>query len=143
VLRHKIGAGISIERKYAADLPRIEAYGSELNQVWTNLIDNALDAMGESGRLVLSTRWEADKIEVTICDSGPGIPDDIRERIFEPFFTTKPPGVGTGLGLHIVYNIVCQRHNGSVKIAQRQGMNCFVVELPVEARPHVAPADSA
>jgi signal transduction histidine kinase len=136
VLRQKIGPGIQIERNYAADLPRIEAHGSELNQVWTNLIDNALDAMGESGKLVLSTHQDGPGIRVTLCDSGPGIPDDILERVFEPFFTTKPPGVGTGLGLHIVYNIVCQRHSGSVRIEEREGMNCFVIELPIESPPH-------
>ncbi len=136
ILRRKTGPGIRIDRKYAPDLPRIEAYGSELNQVWTNLIDNALDAVGETGSLVLRTERDGEKVVVRICDSGPGIPDDIRERVFEPFFTTKAPGVGTGLGLHIVYNIVCQRHGGSVLIEQgEEGMNCIVVELPIEAPP--------
>ncbi|MGA9192186.1 MAG: ATP-binding protein [Anaerolineales bacterium] len=136
ILRGKTGPGIHIDRQYAPDLPRIEAYGSELNQVWTNLIDNALDAVGETGSLVLRTERRSAKVVVSICDSGPGIPDDIRERVFEPFFTTKAPGVGTGLGLHIVYNIVCQRHGGSVWIeGDEAGMNCIVVELPIESPP--------
>ncbi len=137
ILRQKVSQGIRIDRKYAPDLPRIEAYGSELNQVWTNLIDNALDAVGELGLLVMSTARAGNKVVVSICDSGPGIPDEIRERVFEPFFTTKPPGVGTGLGLHIAYNIVCQRHGGSINIARDAGgMNCIVVELPIEAPSH-------
>jgi signal transduction histidine kinase len=136
ILRGKTGPGIHIDRQYAPDLPRIEAYGSELNQVWTNLIDNALDAVGETGSLVLRTERRSAKVVVSICDSGAGIPDDIRERVFEPFFTTKAPGVGTGLGLHIVYNIVCQRHGGSVWIeGDEAGMNCIVVELPIESPP--------
>jgi signal transduction histidine kinase len=133
VLKQKIGPGIEVERAYDPDLPRIEAFGSELNQVWTNLIDNALDAMGESGRLRLATQREGDQVAVEICDTGPGIPASIRDRVFEPFFTTKAPGVGTGLGLHIVYNIVCQRHGGSVHIADRSDLNCFRVELPIES----------
>jgi signal transduction histidine kinase len=141
VLKQKIGPQVQIARVYAHDLPRIEGFGSELNQVWTNLIDNALDAIGDSGRLVLTTQKDGRNISVSICDSGPGIPDTIRERVFEPFFTTKPPGVGTGLGLHIVYNIVCQRHSGSVQIAQSGDLNCFVVELPIEAPSHAASSD--
>jgi signal transduction histidine kinase len=136
VLRQKIGTGIEIERDYAPDLPRIEAFGSELNQVWTNLIDNALDAMGDSGRLRLATHQQGGDVVVEICDTGPGIPDEIRDRVFEPFFTTKAPGVGTGLGLHIVYNIVCQRHGGSVHIGDRDDINCFRVELPIESPRH-------
>jgi len=142
ILRQKTAPGIRIERQYEVDLPRIEAYGGELNQVWTNLIDNALDAMGESGRLVLKTWRDGAKIVVTICDSGPGIPDNIRERVFEPFFTTKPPGVGTGLGLHIAYNIVCQRHGGSIKIQDGDDeLNCIAVELPIESPSHRASSD--
>lgn len=142
VLKHKITPDIQVERRYESDLPRIEAYGSELNQVWTNLIDNALDAIGESGKLILSTEADEAKITVGICDTGPGIPDEIRDRVFEPFYTTKPPGVGTGLGLHIVYNIVCQRHGGSVKIERSDdGLNCIVVELPIESRPHPSIAE--
>lgn len=146
ILRQKTGPGIHIDRQYAPDLPRIEAYGSELNQVWTNLIDNALDAVGETGSLVLRTQRKPANVVVSICDSGPGIPDDIRERVFEPFFTTKAPGVGTGLGLHIVYNIICQRHGGSVWIEQDEGgMNCIVVELPIESppRPNSAEMDQS
>ncbi len=139
VLRQKIGPGIEVKRDYVPELPRIEAFGSELNQVWTNLIDNALDAMGEKGQLRLSTCLEADHVVVEICDTGQGIPPEIRDRVFEPFFTTKAPGVGTGLGLHIVYNIVCQRHGGSVHIADHSGDNCFRVELPIESPRRGAP----
>src|SRR5690606_14053438 len=94
ILQHKLKGGIEVVRDYAPDLPRIVAYGSELNQVWTNLIDNAVDAMNGKGRIVLRTRREGDGVLVEVEDSGPGIPPEVLPRIFEPFFTTKPPGKG-------------------------------------------------
>src|SRR5215212_220419 len=112
ILRPKTKPGISIVRDYADDVPRIEAYGSELNQVWTNIIDNAIDAARGQGELVLRTYAKDDDIIVEITDNGPGIPPEIQPRIFEPFFTTKAPGVGTGLGLHIAYNVVVHKHHG-------------------------------
>lgn len=131
LLRPKINADISITRDYADDVPRIEAYGSELNQVWTNLIDNAIDAIQGQGELTLRAHSEGDAVTVEIIDSGPGIPREIRQRVFEPFFTTKPPGAGTGLGLHIAYNIVVHKHHGRVQVESRPGETRFRVVLPV------------
>ncbi len=131
ILRHKIKAGIHVTRDYVADLPRIEAYGSELNQVWTNIIDNAVDAMQGQGELALRTYVRKNEVVVEIGDNGPGIPPEIQPRIFEPFYTTKPPGVGTGLGLHIAYNIV-NRHHGQIRVTSRPGATCFQVTLPVQ-----------
>ena len=132
ILRHRLKDGIEVRRELAADLPEIEARGSELNQVWTNLIDNAIDAMGEKGG-TLTVRAEADPesdgVRVSVCDSGPGIPDDIRRRLFEPFYTTKPPGKGTGLGLHISHTVVA-RHGGRIDVDSSPRGTCFVVTLP-------------
>jgi signal transduction histidine kinase len=130
ILQHKLRAGVDVMRDYAKDLPEIDAYGSELNQVWTNVIDNAVDAMG--GRGALEVRAEptaAGGVKVTICDNGPGIAPDAQARIFEPFFTTKAPGVGTGLGLHISHTVVT-RHGGEIAIESRPGRTCFIVTLP-------------
>jgi signal transduction histidine kinase len=113
-------------------MPRIEAYGSELNQVWTNIIDNAIDAVRGQGELVLRTyAKDDDVIVVEITDNGPGIPPEIQPRIFEPFFTTKAPGVGTGLGLHIAYNIVVHKHHGQIQVASKPGETRFRVTLPI------------
>ena len=131
ILRHKTKEGIHITRDYAPDLPRIEAYGSELNQVWTNIIDNAVDAMNGRGDLTLRTRAADGKVTVEIEDTGPGIPKEIQARIFEPFFTTKPPGQGTGLGLHISYTIV-NKHYGQLRVESQPGRTVFSVTLPVQ-----------
>ncbi len=133
ILRSKLTAGISVRREYAADLPRIEAYGSELNQVWTNIIDNAADALkGQAnGLITIRTRKEDSFAVVEIEDNGPGIPPEIQPRIFDPFFTTKPPGQGTGLGLDITYNIVVYRHRGEIKVTSQPGKTCFQVSLPI------------
>ena len=133
ILRHALRPGIEIVREYAKDLPRIEAYVGELNQVWTNVIDNAIDAMNGHGKLVLRTRSREHEVIVEIIDSGPGIDPEIRPRIFEPFFTTKPPGSGTGLGLHLVYNIVVERHHGQIQVRSQPGETCFEIRLPVHA----------
>ncbi len=131
LLRPKIKAGVSIKRDYADDVPRIEAYGSELNQVWTNIIDNAIDAMEAQGELALRTRARDSEVIVEIVDNGAGIPSELQPRIFEPFFTTKAPGVGTGLGLHIAYNIVVHKHQGQIKVESKPGETRFQVVLPV------------
>lgn len=131
ILRHKLKQGVRVTREYAADLPHIEGYGSELNQVWTNIVDNAIDAMHEQGEITLRTRRQGQDVIVEICDTGPGIPAEIQQRIFEPFFTTKPPGVGTGLGLHITYNIVVNKHFGAIRVESKPGNTCFVVTLPI------------
>jgi signal transduction histidine kinase len=129
ILRHKLKEGIKIIQEYAPNLPRIDAYGSELNQVWTNIIDNACDAMQGKGELRIKIYVQDNCVVVEIIDNGPGIPDKIQQRIFEAFFTTKPPGIGTGLGLHISYNII-QKHRGSINVASKPGETMFRVKLP-------------
>lgn len=133
ILKHKLKQGVSIVREYDPDLPRIEAYASELNQIWTNILDNAIDAMNGQGEIVLKTYRQADSVVIEICDNGPGIPPEIQSRIFEPFFTTKPPGIGTGLGLNIAYNIV-QKHRGLIKVDSQPGRTCFQVTLPIRLK---------
>jgi signal transduction histidine kinase len=134
MLRHKLKHGVRIRREYAPDLPRIEAHGGELNQVWTNLIDNAIYAMQGQGDLSLRTSARDGFIEVEVGDTGHGIPPEIQARIFEPFFTTKPPGSGTGLGLNITYNIVTQQHGGEVRVESRPGATRFIVTLPIKLK---------
>jgi signal transduction histidine kinase len=131
ILSNKLKSGIAVRREYAPDLPRIEAYGSELNQVWTNLIDNAADAMNGTGNLVIRARREGHGVDVEFEDDGPGIPPEIRPKVFDAFFTTKPPGKGTGLGLNVSYNIVVHRHRGSIGVTSKPGMTCFKVWLPM------------
>ncbi|MFF4457475.1 ATP-binding protein [Streptomyces goshikiensis] len=129
VLRAKL-AGISIVRKYEPDLPELTGYPSELNQVWTNLVDNAAEAMEGSGVLTLRVRAEGVCMVVEITDTGRGIPEDSLPRIFEPFYTTKDVGKGTGLGLHLSYRIVTQRHHGSIAARSRPGETRMVIRLP-------------
>jgi signal transduction histidine kinase len=131
ILRPKIKAGIRITRDYADDVPRVEGYGGELNQVWTNIINNAIDAMQGQGELVLRTYPVDGDVAVEIIDNGPGIPPEVQPRIFEPFFTTKAPGDGTGLGLHIAYNIIVHKHHGQIQVASKPGETRFRVVLPV------------
>ncbi len=131
LLRPRITAGISITRDYAKDVPRIEAYGSDLNQVWTNLIDNAIDAIAGQGVLSLHVLTAEKTVTVDIIDDGPGIPQEIQPRIFEPFYTTKDPGVGTGLGLHTAYNIIVNKHRGQLQVASRPGETRLRVVLPI------------
>ncbi|MFN2176000.1 MAG: sensor histidine kinase [Anaerolineales bacterium] len=131
ILGNKLKSGITIKREYAPNLPIIQAYGSELNQVWTNLIDNAIDAMGEQGVITLRTRAQDKWVVVAVEDNGEGIPEEIQSRVFDPFFTTKPPGVGTGLGLDISYNIVVQKHKGNINLSSQPGKTVFEVWLPV------------
>jgi signal transduction histidine kinase len=131
ILRYKLKQGVTVKRNYSRALPKIDAYASELNQVWTNIIDNAIDAMKGQGELTIHTFEDGERVVVEICDNGPGIPEEIQSRIFEPFFTTKPVGSGTGLGLHISYNIVALKHNGQITIKSRPGETCFRVALPV------------
>jgi signal transduction histidine kinase len=133
ILRHRLReGGVSVVRELDEDLPQIEAYGSELNQVWTNLVDNAVDAMDGAGTLILRAAPDpdGDGVRVSVCDSGPGIPPEVRARLFEPFATTKPPGKGTGLGLHISHNVVA-RHGGRIDVESSPEGTCFVVALPL------------
>jgi signal transduction histidine kinase len=132
IMHHKLKRGITVMREFAPGLPKIMAYGSELNQVWTNLIDNAADAMGENGKLRIRTARENDYILVEISDNGPGIPQEVKSRIFEPFFTTKGVGEGTGLGLDFVYRIVTGMH-GLVSVNSVPGDTRFEVRIPIQA----------
>jgi signal transduction histidine kinase len=143
VLRHRLPSGVTVSRGYDPDLPRLAANGGELNQVWTNLIDNALDAMGDAGELTVSTRREGDHVVVGIGDTGPGILPEIQPRIFEPFFTTKPPGSGTGLGLHVAHNIVVLRHRGQIRVESVPGRTVFEVRLPIEPERREEPRTGA
>src|SRR5207253_1880438 len=113
-------------------LPPVNGFGGELNQVWANLIDNALDAVDEGGRVELKANRERDSVVVRVIDNGSGVPADIRDRIFDPFFTTKPIGEGTGLGLDIVRRLV-RRHNGQIELESRPGFTEFRVTLPIAA----------
>jgi signal transduction histidine kinase len=131
MLAAKIPAGVRVVREYDRSLPAIPAYAAELNQVWTNLIDNALSAMDGEGTLTVHTGREDECLLVDIVDTGPGIPDEVRPRIFEPFFTTKPVGEGTGLGLDISYRIVITKHHGDIRVDSRPGHTMFRVVLPI------------
>lgn len=131
MLGHKLGAGITVMRDYGTDVPALDAYGGELNQVWTNLIDNAIDAMEGRGTLRLSTRAEQDHVVVEVGDTGPGMPPHVAARAFEAFYTTKDVGKGTGLGLDIARRIVTERHGGTITIESRAGNTVLRVRLPV------------
>jgi len=136
MLRHRLKHGIEVKLDFDRGLPKICARGSELNQVWTNLIDNAADAMNGKGELRIRTARELDRVLVEISDNGPGIPPEIRDHIFEPFFTTKGVGNGTGLGLETARRIV-QEHGGDITVESAPGQTRFQVRLPIqrEARP--------
>ena len=135
MLKHKIKSGPPVElvKSFAADLPLIPAYPAELNQVWTNLIDNALQAMPDGGTLTIRTALDGDRVLVEIGDTGVGIPPELRNKIFEPFFTTKPVGEGTGLGLDICYRVITQRHGGDLRVVSVPGDTRFQVRLPLRA----------
>jgi signal transduction histidine kinase len=135
MLSGKIGAGIKVVKDYDRTLPKIPAFAAELNQVWTNLIDNAVSAMHGSGTLTVRTALDNDRVLIEFGDTGPGIPDDVKDRIFEPFFTTKPVGEGTGLGLDISWRIVVNKHHGDLRAESRPGDTRFRVWLPVQAPP--------
>ncbi len=133
MLGHKLGDDIEVVRDYDPSLPKISAFPGELNQVWTNLIDNAVDAMEREGKLTVRTRPEGnDRVVVEIGDTGPGIPEDARTRVFEPFFTTKEVGKGTGLGLDIAWRIVVGRHSGEIRLESAPGNTRFEVVLPIQ-----------
>ncbi|HXP37401.1 MAG TPA: ATP-binding protein, partial [Solirubrobacteraceae bacterium] len=121
---------IALVREYDRALPKLTVRGSELNQVWTNLLDNAIDALGERGTITISTRADGDCAVVEISDDGPGVPDDVAGQIFDPFFTTKDVGSGTGLGLATARRIVVDRHDGSLTLDTKPGHTTFRVRLP-------------
>ena len=132
IMHHKLKRGVTIARNYAPNLPKIMANGSELNQVWTNLIDNAADAMKGAGTLTIRTARENDFVLIEIADNGPGIPAEVKSRIFEPFFTTKGVGEGTGLGLDIVSRIV-KNARGQVNVISSPGDTRFQIRIPIQA----------
>jgi len=132
MLKFRLKRGVDVKREYDPNLPRVFARGSELNQVWTNLIDNAIDAMGGKGELIIRTSRELDYIVVEIIDNGTGIPAAVQPHLFEPFFTTKGVGEGTGIGLDTVYRIV-RGHHGEVSFESRPGRTSFQVRLPLKA----------
>ncbi len=131
ILAHKLKKGIEVEKEYAERLPRIRAHGGELNQVWTNIVDNAVDAMGGQGKLKVKVSSDEKYVLVEIADDGPGIPREIKNRVFEPFFTTKEVGEGTGLGLDIVRRIVAG-HGGEIRVDSEPGATSFKVKLPID-----------
>jgi signal transduction histidine kinase len=126
---------VEVVKDFDRSLPPVPLYVGELNQVWTNLIDNAVQAMDGHGTLTLRTRRDGDRVLVEVGDTGPGIPENLRQRIFEPFFTTKPIGQGTGLGLDISYRIVVGRHGGDLSVESKPGDTRFTVCLPLTERP--------
>ena len=135
----KSGKPIAVVKEIDKTLPKIPCYPGDLNQVWTNIIDNAIAAMrDEGGTLTIRTMRDGETMaRVEICDTGPGIPDDVRERIFEPFFTTKPVGEGTGLGLDLAWKIVVKKHRGDLRVESVPGDTRFIVLLPLEMPPVV------
>jgi signal transduction histidine kinase len=130
ILNHKLKRGVAVHRDYPANALLVSSFGSELNQVWTNLIDNASDAMNGKGDLEVRVFQDDDCVVVEIADSGSGIPADVQPRIFEPFFTTKGVGQGTGLGLDTAHRIV-RKHNGSITVTSRPGRTVFRVRVPI------------
>jgi signal transduction histidine kinase len=142
MLGHKLGGGVTVVRDYGANVPRIEAYPAELNQVWTNLIDNAIDAMDGRGTLRLATRAEGDDVVVEVGDTGPGMPPAVAARAFEAFYTTKDVGKGTGLGLDIAQRIVVERHGGTITIDSQPGETVLRVRIPARLHGGRRPAGS-
>jgi signal transduction histidine kinase len=131
MLKSRLRSGIKVNRAFAEEVPRIQGYGSELNQVWTHLIDNAIAAMGDEGTLVLDVHQESDWVVVEVADSGPGIPPEVQGKIFDPFYTTKAPGEGTGLGLSLCHGIVVEKHRGQITVDSQPGETRFIVKLPI------------
>ncbi len=142
MLSGKIPPGIAVVKDYFAGLPPVPAYAGELNQVWTNLIDNAVSAMGGTGVLTVRTGMDRDQVFVEFGDTGPGVRPEIRDRIFEPFFTTKPVGEGTGLGLDISWRIVVNKHHGDIRLESAPGDTRFRVCLPVTAQDEAVDKES-
>jgi signal transduction histidine kinase len=133
MMGRKLSSGITVVKEYDRELPSIPAYAAELNQVWTNLIDNAIGAMDGSGTLTVRTARDGEQLLVEIGDTGAGVPEGIRARIFEPFFTTKPFGEGTGLGLDISWRIIVNKHHGDLRVESVPGNTRFQVRLPLVA----------
>jgi signal transduction histidine kinase len=133
---------VTLIRAFDRSVPRIMAYGSELNQVWTNLIDNAVHAVDGAGKICIGTSLEDDQLVVEIVDNGPGIPPEVQSHMFEPFFTTKSVGTGTGLGLIISNRIVADRHGGEIEFESKPGETRFKVRLPLNHPQQTVPQGS-
>ncbi len=145
MLGHKL-KNVTLNRAFDRSIPRLVAYGGELNQVWTNLIDNAIDAVHGTGKICIGTSREDNQLVVEIVDNGAGIPPDVQSHLFEPFYTTKPVGAGTGLGLIISNRIVADRHGGEIEFESKPGETRFKVRLPLDRKelhgnPVTSPAD--
>ena len=136
MLQNRLKSGIEVRRDYATDLPEVEALGGELNQVWTNILDNAIDAMDGQGVLTIATHRDGDTVVVELGDTGPGVPPELLATIFDPFVTSKAPGEGTGLGLNISHRIVTQKHGGQISVESAPGHTTFTVQLPIGATGH-------
>ncbi|MEM6723438.1 MAG: ATP-binding protein [Bacteroidota bacterium] len=133
ILRHKLKVkNIKVDTQFDPALTTITGFPGELNQVWTNIIDNAIDAVPEKGKIEIITKLDKDRARVTIVDNGPGIPDEVKDKIFDPFFTTKAIGEGTGLGLDVVQKVINQQHRGSINLETRPGRTAFLISIPVE-----------
>jgi signal transduction histidine kinase len=130
ILRSKLKGNVNVTREYDPDLPLVEASGGELNQVWTNLLDNAIDAVGEEGAITIRTSHDDRWVTVEIEDNGEGISEATLPHIFDPFFTTKEPGKGTGMGLNISHNIIVQQHNGRLEVDSKPGQTVFQIRIP-------------
>ncbi len=133
ILNHKLKRGVAVQRDYQRVPLLVNSFGSELNQVWTNIIDNAIDAMGGKGALRVRTYRDDNCVVVEVADNGPGIPPEILPHIFEPFFTTKGVGQGTGLGLDTALRIV-KKHRGNIQVSSKPGNTRFQVWLPLAER---------
>ena len=131
-MNHKLKHGVAVQRDYQKIPLLVNSFGSELNQVWTNLIDNAVDAAGPRGRILIRTARENECVLVEIVDNGPGIPPEVQSHLFEPFFTTKEIGKGTGLGLVTSYRIMVIRHKGDIRVDSKPGETRFQVRLPLQ-----------
>ena len=132
IMNHKLKHGVNVQRDYEQSPLLVNSFGSELSQVWTNIIDNAVDAMGGTGELLVRTYRQDDCAVIEIHDNGPGISPDVEPHIFEPFYTTKGVGEGTGLGLDTVQRIV-RKHRGSIQVKSKAGDTSFRVSLPLSA----------
>ncbi len=131
MMRRKLTAGLTVRREYADALPAVVANGGELNLVWTSVIENAVEALGEQGTITVRALHEGEEVIVRIEDDGPGIPPTILPRVFDPFFTTKAPGTGAGLGLSMSYSLVVEQHYGRMAIESVPGCTCVTVALPL------------
>jgi signal transduction histidine kinase len=124
---------VRIVKEFDRSLPHVPAYAAELNQVWTNLIENAIDAVAGDGTITIRTALDGDFALVEVIDTGPGVPEELRRRVFEPFFTTKGVGQGTGLGLDVSWRVVVNRHGGDLRVVSEPGDTHFQVRLPLRS----------